>query len=193
MVQSRPTHIQRAWDWRGGHVPATCRTRRETVATDSKDAEIGFLKFRYKLPKEEASRLATFVVGRPTSSGRSRTLRARRGSRRRWQHSASARAAVSAELRPRQRDRTRQRCQGRGRVRLSRRIRQPGAAGEIGDDLAVRQQALDSAISAAEDLPKVYNVCGLSPTWLVGRQPLASFLHWSIHFSRSMRSANWPR
>jgi Ca-activated chloride channel homolog len=32
-------------------------------ATDEKKAEIGFLKLRYKLPKEDASRLVTFVVG----------------------------------------------------------------------------------------------------------------------------------
>ena len=32
-------------------------------AGDAKQSEIGFLKLRYKLPKEEASRLTTFVVG----------------------------------------------------------------------------------------------------------------------------------
>jgi Ca-activated chloride channel family protein len=35
----------------------------QTPPVDAKQAEIGFLKLRYKLPKEEASRLSTFVIG----------------------------------------------------------------------------------------------------------------------------------
>ncbi len=41
--------------------PATAAASVE--ATGDKQAELGFLKLRYKLPKEEASRLATFAVG----------------------------------------------------------------------------------------------------------------------------------
>jgi Ca-activated chloride channel family protein len=35
----------------------------QTPPVDAKQAEIGFLKLRYKLPKEEASRLSTFAIG----------------------------------------------------------------------------------------------------------------------------------
>ena len=38
------------------------RTRREPAATGSPDAEFGFLKLRYKLPKEDASKLVTLVI-----------------------------------------------------------------------------------------------------------------------------------
>ena len=41
--------------------PAAAPARPPVV--DAKAAEIGFLKLRYKLPKEEASRLATFAIG----------------------------------------------------------------------------------------------------------------------------------
>ena len=40
----------------------TSATQR-VVTADQKSAEIGFLKLRYKLPKEEASRLSEFVIG----------------------------------------------------------------------------------------------------------------------------------
>ena len=48
-------------DLRYQRQPAAAPVRVPT--TDTKAAEIGFLKLRYKLPKEEASRLATFAIG----------------------------------------------------------------------------------------------------------------------------------
>ncbi len=45
-----------------GDAPTGSRPTR-AGADDAKAGEIGFLKLRYKLPKEEASRLATFAIG----------------------------------------------------------------------------------------------------------------------------------
>ena len=49
--------------------PQTAAAPPRAQAQDAKQSELGFLKLRYKLPKEEASRLVTFAVGPEQTKG----------------------------------------------------------------------------------------------------------------------------